>query len=571
LTTRQLRRYLALAAFVLLLAAPGWVTPAMAALAVAITGVRVGRALARRLRAGRPAPRDAILLGHDASGRPVQLSEHRLAAHGLIFGASGSGKTTALRTILEQQIARGRPVVVLDMKGSPAFAAHLAQAAAAAGRPFRLWTLDGPSHWNPLAHGAATELKDMLIGTERFTEPHYQRAAERYLQTVLQVLHRAHPDRAPTLAEVVALMEPRRLPSLLGGLPRPFVRRVQDYLATLTPDQQSAIRGLQTRLAIITESDSARFLAPGEGAQVDLRAALAGREVVLFSLNSSRYGQFAAQLGTLVVQDLICAAGDRLEQLRSGQPPQPAMVAIDEFSAIGGAHVVSLFARGREAGVACLVATQEVADLDRLGRGVRDQILGNTALKLVLRQEVPASAELAAQMAGTERVWEETRPLRASIFSGRADGGSRREAERFIIHPNEIKSLGAGEAVLISKLGDERPCTIRIVPPAPPDGARSPHVPPMPPEPGPVNPSSPGPLRASAPGRSAPSQPMPPPHSARLAAGPSAAGPLNPPTPAPGRPAAPRRTPSPPQRRPAGPSRLGQPPERGYPDPGVTR
>jgi hypothetical protein len=36
-----------------------------------------------------------------------------------------------------------------------------------------------------------TELKDKLIATERFTEPHYQRAAERYVQTVLRVLAQA--------------------------------------------------------------------------------------------------------------------------------------------------------------------------------------------------------------------------------------------------------------------------------------------------------------------------------------------------------------------------------------------
>ena len=43
----------------------------------------------------------------------------------------------------------------------------------------------GPSHWNPLAYGNPTELKDKLVATERFTEPHYQRAAERYVQTAL--------------------------------------------------------------------------------------------------------------------------------------------------------------------------------------------------------------------------------------------------------------------------------------------------------------------------------------------------------------------------------------------------
>ena len=88
-------------------------------------------------------------------------------------------------------------MVAIDLKGSPAFAGELRQAApqrraavSASGRP------TGPSHWNPLAHGNATALKDKLIGTERFTEPHYQRAAERYVQTVFQVLHAAPPGPA---------------------------------------------------------------------------------------------------------------------------------------------------------------------------------------------------------------------------------------------------------------------------------------------------------------------------------------------------------------------------------------
>jgi type IV secretory pathway TraG/TraD family ATPase VirD4 len=201
---------------------------------------------------------------------------------------------------------------------------------------------------------------------------------------------------------------------------------------------------------------------------IDLSAALAGREVVVFSLNSSRYPELAAQLGTLAVQDLICAAGSRLEQSWRGHRLEQATIAIDEFSGIGGAHVVALFARGREAGASILLATQEMADLERAGRGVRDQVLGNTAVKLILRQDVPQSAELVAQLAGTEKVWEETRQIGRSIFGGFPPGGTRREVEQFVVHPNEIKSLRTGDAVLISRLRGGRARTIRVSPPSQP-------------------------------------------------------------------------------------------------------
>jgi hypothetical protein len=357
--------------------------------------------------------------------------------------------------------------VAIDLKGSPAFARELADAAAAAGRPCSIWTPDGPSHWNPLQHGNATELKDKLIATERFTEPHYQRAAERYLQTVLQVLQQADPHRPPTIEGVVRLMDPRKLSGMLRHLPRSTSERVQDYLATLTPDQLSAIRGLGTRLAIISESHTGPYLGPagaGEaGAIIDLRSALDGREVVLFSLNSSTYGKLSAQLGTLAVQDLVTAVGHRLEQRGADARGDQALIGIDEFSALGSDNVISLLARGREAGVGVLLATQELADLDRAARGLRDQVLGNTAVKLAHRQDVPASAQTIAEMAGTETTWADTQQIGGRLFGAHPTGrGTRRQVEQFIVHPNNIKALPTGQAVLITKLPTASARTIRV-------------------------------------------------------------------------------------------------------------
>ena len=71
----------------------------------------------------------------------------------------------------------------------------------------------------------------------------------------------------------------------------------------------------------------------------------------MFSLNSSRYGQLAAQIGTLAVQDLVAVSGVRLGQPTAGHAPEPAMIGIDEFSGLGSDHVAALLARGRESGM----------------------------------------------------------------------------------------------------------------------------------------------------------------------------------------------------------------------------
>jgi conjugal transfer pilus assembly protein TraD len=454
---------------VLLISPPAWATAATIAAAIAGLAFRGLRERAERqadaMRARAAGP--ATSLGVDRRGHEVTLSDRELAAHGLIVGASGAGKSTTLLRILTDHVRRGHPVVALDLKGSPTFAGELAAAAAAAGRPFHLWTLDGPSVWNPLEHGNATELKDKLIATERFTEPHYQRAAERYVQIALQTLQAARPDRAVSLDDVVAAMEPHRLLGLARTLPSDRAHHLHDYVSSLTPDQLSAVRGLGTRMAIITESSAGAFLAPRRPSagrsSIDLHAALERAGVVVFSLNSSTYGKLAAQIGTLVVQDLTSAAGRRLA--RTGPRPQ-AIIGVDEFSALGAENVLHLLARGREAGLPVLLATQEMADLDRAAPGLRDQVLGIVGLKIAHRQDVPSSAQTISQLAGTVTAWEETEQIGGRYFGGHRTGrGTRRQVERFRVHPNEVKTLRTGDAVLISKLPSTRVRTVRIAAP----------------------------------------------------------------------------------------------------------
>jgi conjugal transfer pilus assembly protein TraD len=314
-----------------------------------------------------------------------------------------------------------------------------------------VWTPDGPERWNPLAEGNPTELKDKLISTERFSEPHYQRAAERYVQTALQVMGELAPHAEPSLAQLIRLLEPRRLAIEARRLPTIRAAAVQDYVLTLGPDQVSAVRGLASRLAVISESATGRYLEPSPQA-IHLPTALDGGDVVLFSLNASSYGRLAAQLGALAVQDLVSAAGAR--ERTGARDLTAATVAIDEFSGLGADHVMALVSRGRSAGVSVLLATQELADLDRVARGFRQQIIGSTAVKIAHRQDVPESAWEVARLSGSEKTWERSWSHSGAI-SGGAGGGPRvnsRLVDRYLVDPSVVQTLGTGEAVVITKL-----------------------------------------------------------------------------------------------------------------------
>jgi hypothetical protein len=444
-------RWAALLAFLVLAPGPIGLAGLVTLSAGWVTSRLVQGAVRRRRESALAADPAWIALGHDSRGRAIGLHEGQLGAHGLILGASGSGKSTTLLAILDQQIRTGRPVVVIDLKGSRELERDLRAAAGGVGRGLRVWTPDGPERWNPLAEGNPTALKDKLISTERFSEPHYQRAAERYVQIALQVMGELAPHAEPSLARLIGLLDPRRLANEARRLPSVRAAAVQDYLLALGPDQVSAVRGLASRLAVISESHTGRFLEPAPAA-INLRRALDGGDVVLFSLNASTYGRLAAQLGALAVQDLVSAAGARE---RAGAPDQvPATVAIDEFSGLGADHVMALISRGRSAGVSVLLATQELADLDRVARGFRQQVIGSTAVKIAHRQDVAESAWEVARLSGSERVWERSWSHPEALAGGRGNGPrvNSRLVDRYRVDPAVVQSLGTGEAVVITKL-----------------------------------------------------------------------------------------------------------------------
>ena len=60
---------------------------------------------------------DPLFIGASATGTPVTLDLRRANRHGLIAGATGTGKTVTLQRMVEQFSAAGVPVFVADVKG----------------------------------------------------------------------------------------------------------------------------------------------------------------------------------------------------------------------------------------------------------------------------------------------------------------------------------------------------------------------------------------------------------------------------------------------------------------------
>jgi type IV secretory pathway TraG/TraD family ATPase VirD4 len=179
---------------------------------------------------------------------------------------------------------------------------------------------------------------------------------------------------------------------------------------------------------------------------------------VYFSLEADRRPLLAKMLGAAIVTDLVSLAAAHQSN------PVPTVVLIDEFPAIGAEHVASLFGRARSAGISLLLATQEFADLNAVGRGaLREQAIGNVETVIAYRQNVPDSAELLAGIAGTRPAWITTQQTRRHLIRHGLTGlGTRTRGHEYVIHPYRVKQLATGQALVITPTTGARPVITQI-------------------------------------------------------------------------------------------------------------
>ncbi|HXC24030.1 MAG TPA: type IV secretion system DNA-binding domain-containing protein [Solirubrobacteraceae bacterium] len=381
---------------------------------------------------------ERVPVGRAGSGKTVSipLGSHSGGRHTLIVGATGSGKTITQTWLAARAIEGGLGAVVLDPKGDARMREQLAEAARRADREFVEWSPTGPSVYNPFGHGGASEIADKALAGERFTEPHYQRQAQRYLGYAVRALRSA--GTTVSLSALVKQLDPAQLEVLARTLPETQADATLDYLESLGARQRTDLGGVRDRLAIMAESDVAPWLDPdtAEAQTFDLLSALQERAVVYFDLKADALPLLARMLGVAIVQDLQTT----MAALQAA--PIPTVVVIDEFAAIAAERVVHLFGRARSAGLNLLLGTQELSDLRLDGRKqLLEQVLGNLSAIVAHRQVVPESAELIGRLGGSRGVW------RATYAS---DGRwTRTRTTKPLLASEDIRGLPPGWAAVI--------------------------------------------------------------------------------------------------------------------------
>lgn len=395
---------------------------------------------------------DGSVIGMDGRGRAVTLSDKAANQHTLVLGTTGSGKTVTVCNMVESAINRGVPLIYIDGKGDYDLAGRIARYGQARGRNVAVFAMHGESiAYNPLATGGFTSKKDRIIALREWSEEHYKKLAEGYLQTVFKVMERcAIPCNMTTLSENLDL---KRLKALVRSH-EASITDAQGLMDELN-HQDTASKSIESLVAEIRNFTASEIgghfhIEPGKPV-LTLDDVIQTNGIAYFCLPALEFPSMSQTLGRLVVNDLKATAARQL----NGKNPKPVYAVFDEFSVFAGEQVLNVINMGRSAGIHAVLSTQSLSDIASGRKESADhfinQVVGNCNNFILHRQNSAEDAEKLAAMIGTRSTLEYTAQV-SDI--GPTHMGTVRKTRGFIAHPDDIKSLQTGEAFFFGKEGN---------------------------------------------------------------------------------------------------------------------
>lgn len=316
--------------------------------------------------------------------RPVALSEKASTRGFWALGPTGTGKTSLLKNLINDDLEAGRGLVVLETNGD---LINEVLDALPANRVSDVVLLDPTDSdfavgFNPLAGPAEPSLVADQIGEL------FQRIWSAYWG-----------PRTAQLAHMGLLTLARRKGSTLMDLPRLFLDEVfrekvladlddpvglgpdwRWYLNLPTREQAAVVAPLLNKVRAMTARPSIRAIVGQAEPRISLASIIKQRKVLLVNLPKGLIGQETAQLlGCLILTGLWQAFAERV----AIAPNQRHAFGlwVDEVQDFASAPVPwdEMFAQGRKYGLALGVAHQ---NLDQLPKELRATMLANARSKV---------------------------------------------------------------------------------------------------------------------------------------------------------------------------------------------
>jgi hypothetical protein len=334
-------------------------------------------------------------IGTTRRGKPVHLTDKERSRHIHVLGSIGTGKSKLLEHMIQQDIARGRGLCLLDPHGT--LAAGIEKWVAMTGRGRRRVHVIRPGDsafvpgFNPLRQVAGEALSvrvDAMVGACAQAWGVHDLSETPRLEKILRALFFALAARGLTLAEGPALLrasDPEGLRrNLTSGLPDPIQQVVWDELNGLSRrDFAEHVESAHTRLSKFLTAPALRLVVGQKEHAIDFRAAMDNSEVVIVNLGARTAFSYdnARVLGTMLINDLFLTALGRDEKIAQRHP---FTLYVDEAYDFLSADVERILDQTRKFGLHAVLAHQRIGQLKERGEGVYSAVMNGTQTKIVL-------------------------------------------------------------------------------------------------------------------------------------------------------------------------------------------
>lgn len=414
--------------------------------------------------------------------KKCELSDQTLKHHVHIIGASGFGKSVLLFHIVADRIRKNRGLMFVDLKADRETIRQVVSICTETNQleKLKFFSCANPefsSYYNILSNGNATELRDRIIKSFNWSEVFYKDQCSGVLLKILIALVWVRENQGETfhLGDIERLLTlPDAVAELKTKIPEGQISLHQHldeiYKFLRDKDRYNFLQGLRTQLQSILLSEFGHKLCPpkdvGSENVIDIFSAVQKSEVIYFLLDSRRYSESAISLGKMILEDLK-AASAKIDAEVTANERKPFNVIIDEFADLASNEFISFLDRARSSGMGTVLAHQEISDLKKVSPETASRLMHLSSTTIVFLSKISDSAEMIAATAGTRAATKAT--YRGSTILGmqvRSNDVSIREVEEFKIHPNQLKSLKIGEAVIIGKYPTAFSGIVKILPPA---------------------------------------------------------------------------------------------------------
>lgn len=393
---------------------------------------------------------------------PVFLDLKSRSQHLIVSGATGQGKTTLLKTLLDHSLKHGHPVIIVDPKGERKDILEMKERAAFYGREkdFSLFSLSFPeeSHvYNPLANGTSEQIKARLIDGLRFEHEYFKAQASLWLGAVLYALEvLGETATFARLRELLASKEKLRvLQKSINKLKKHrHKQRLKSGLASTFQIKPSDLAGVFAQVSSIDSAVFTEIISPDKTStkqELILSDVLEHKKIAYFQMNVNGYGDISRRIGRIILQDLKVLSN----QIQAGQRHfnyDFCACFVDEFGSFATRDFADFLKMARSSRIGIHLFCQGLADLKTINSEFKEQIIGNTVNKIIFRQDVPEDAEVWSSMAGTfssqKKTWQFTGSEEEEKITGM---GSVRNVKEMRIEFDVFKKLSVGQAVLIDK------------------------------------------------------------------------------------------------------------------------